>query len=134
MNAHLTKRERQQLERAQTLLQRYIERRGKAEGVDLDTDPVDCDGALWSAKVADTRIEMLLDEDAADKRHAEALGADAMMEAALIDLVRRQIKSRLLSRPEQPREGRPKPAKEKAETLAGRLNQPLTLNRVRLRG
>ncbi len=106
MNAHLTKRERQQLERAQTLLQRYLERRGKAEGVDLDTDPVDCDGALWSAKVADTRIEMLLDEDATDKRHAE----DAMMEKALIDLANKKAapkpwatrKPRTRKRPEPP--------------------------------
>lgn len=82
MRPFLTKREYQQLQRAQALLQRYHDRRCAAEQIDADHEPYDDDPA-WHAKVAETRIDELLEEDYRAKQRAEAQAESEAFQRAL---------------------------------------------------
>lgn len=78
----LTKRERAQLERAAALLERYHDRRCAAEQIDPEHDNYDDDPA-WHAIVARTRVDQLLEDDAADVRRKEAQAEHDAFQRAL---------------------------------------------------
>lgn len=60
--AFLTVREKAQLGRAMTLLQRYHDRRCTAEKIDPEHDDYDGDPA-WQAKMSETWISELIEDD-----------------------------------------------------------------------
>lgn len=83
--ALLTKRERQQLERAVVLLGRVYERRCKALGIEPGYGDEDDDHVAWPAHVADAYVSALLEGDEDERRavsnEAERLRMGVWMES-----------------------------------------------------
>lgn len=72
-NALLTKRERQQLERTQMLLERVYERRCKALDIEPGYGDEDDDPIAWPAKVAEVKVSVLLEGDQLER---ESIGRE----------------------------------------------------------